>query len=390
MKICFAQHFHLSERIGGAEVQSWLLAVEMARRSHEVSYVCESLTGREHTTEKREGVSIYWLPRRPLLEIPNALAYFRVLTRIAPDVVIQRFTSLYTGIAGRYCRSRQIPFVWICTDDQLPHRHAFRRLQSARNRDYQLPWWKGIVLVCIAAIRDMAKNYGIRNATHPCSQNEHQHQSLLDEFGVVSRHFHSGHRVPELHAGKDVPPLILWVGDMSRKRRAELFVALAEASRELPVDFAMICKAYSRTEATRAAALQAYSSTNPRFRWLGALPLEEANAWFERATLYVHTSDPTLEGFPNTFVQSWLRSTPVISFGTDPGKVIVREGIWRVVSDVGAARAAINDFLSSADAAAAGARARSYAATHHSIESVADLTMAMLNSGADNPGLRQA
>jgi glycosyltransferase involved in cell wall biosynthesis len=378
VRICFAQQFHLAERMGGAEVQAWLLAVELARRGHEVSYIAESLTGRAGNSELRDGVRIHWLPRQLYVELPNMGPYHRLLRRIDPELVIQRSTSMYTAVAGWFARRRQRPFIWICTDDSIPYRWYFVRQQLDMSKRYGGNPAKRLALLAIAMLRDVAKNFGIRRATHPATQNARQAEALRREFGLDSHHFHSGHPLPGVLEPKDVEPLVLWVGDVSHRKRPELFVDLATACRDLPLRFAMICKKASGKDEARWNALAAHARENPRFAWLGARTLEETNRWFERAAIYVSTSAPGGDGFPNTFVQAWLRRTPVLTFGTDPDQLVARHELGRVVATVQEARAALLELALTPELALAGARVETFARDRHSIESVADRTLALV------------
>jgi glycosyltransferase involved in cell wall biosynthesis len=378
MKICFAQQFHLAERMGGAEVQAWLLATELARRGHHVTYIAESLGGRAGSVELRDGVHIHWLPRQLYIELPNLPAYYRALSAIAPDAVIQRSTSMYTAVAAEWARRRGKPMLWICTDDSIPFRRYFREQQALLFLRYGGSLPKRWALLAIAWLRDVAKNYGIRHASQVATQNAAQAAALRMEFDRESHRFHSGHPFPEVPPAKDVEPLILWVGDIGHHKRPELFVELADACSDLPVRFAMICKKTGGKDQLRCDALAAHGQVNPRFLWLGARSLEETNEWFARATLYVSTSAPGGDGFPNTFVQAWLRRTPVLSFGTDPDQLILRHDLGQVVNNVAEGRQAIRNFIQFAGLAAMGQRVEAYARAHHGVDSVADLALDIL------------
>jgi glycosyltransferase involved in cell wall biosynthesis len=55
--------------------------------------------------------------------------------------------------------------------------------------------------------------------------------------------------------------------------------------------------------------------------------------------VFVNTSE--IEGFPNTFLQAWVRGIPVVSF-FDPDGVIQREGLGRTVASVEEMAAAVH------------------------------------------------
>ena len=59
------------------------------------------------------------------------------------------------------------------------------------------------------------------------------------------------------------------------------------------------------------------------------MALYDVESLMENAILFVNTSKGNYEGFPNTFVQSWLRETPTISLNVDPGGVIAREKLGK-------------------------------------------------------------
>ena len=56
--------------------------------------------------------------------------------------------------------------------------------------------------------------------------------------------------------------------------------------------------------------------------------------YFDDATIFVNTSSPGGDGFPNTFIQSWLRQTPVLSLGFDPDNVVVNNDLGFNLSSI--------------------------------------------------------
>jgi glycosyltransferase involved in cell wall biosynthesis len=75
--------------------------------------------------------------------------------------------------------------------------------------------------------------------------------------------------------------------------------------------------------------LEAGALANVTFH--GALPYGQVRGLYERARLFVSTSE--IEGFPNTYLQSWSHGTPVIGF-LDPDGLLARHGMGRTVRTV--------------------------------------------------------
>ncbi len=134
-RFCFVMPFHILEgRGGGAEVQAWFLARELAARGDEVSYVAQSVRGKAGQEELLEGVRVVWVRPAHRFRWSNAWAYYRAMVRLDPDLVVQRMSGFMTGVIGLYCRRHGRGFAWICTDDAAPLRWASWRAQREANR----------------------------------------------------------------------------------------------------------------------------------------------------------------------------------------------------------------------------------------------------------------
>jgi glycosyltransferase involved in cell wall biosynthesis len=86
----------------------------------------------------------------------------------------------------------------------------------------------------------------------------------------------------------------------------------------------------------------------------GALPYDETSALYGRARVFVNSSE--MEGFPNTYLQSWASGTPVVAF-FDPDGLIAKHGLGAAVRTQAEMRDAIRK-LSRDEAAWRAARAR--------------------------------
>ena len=75
---------------------------------------------------------------------------------------------------------------------------------------------------------------------------------------------------------------------------------------------------------------------------LGAVRYAESGALFDRAKLFLNTS--SIEGFPNTFLQAWIRGVPVVSF-FDPDSLLRRMQLGCVAESLDDMREGIRHLL---------------------------------------------
>ena len=367
MKICFAMNYHYSERVGGAEVQAWLFAKELAKQGHQISYIAESLTVKQGTTSLIDNVNVYWIPHRLHFDVLNTIRYYAILKKINPEIIVQRYTSLYTGVIGHYSKVTGTKFMWVCTDNHVPYRDHFLKNQKETLREVSRPIHKRAVLILNASLRDAFRNYGMKCVTYPCVQNSTQYSLLLKDYGLKGISFPSGHEVPLAPPKKAFPPVILWVANMGRGKRPELFIQLSSLCQDLNVKFTMVG---NHPEKKYVDSLLKPVLNNPNFNWMGGLSFEETLKLFDATTLFVNTSKSESEGFPNTFIQAWLRGVPVISFGVDPDRVITKNALGKVVRSMEEAKEAIKAYVGNENLIIIEGDIFKFAVRNYSIESV--------------------
>jgi len=359
-------NYYYEQRIGGAEVQAWLLAKQLVKSGNKVYYIAENLENSSTQIDIVDGVEIHWIPYRRHFDVLNTFTYYAKLNSISPDIIVQRYTSLYTGVIGLYAKLRGIPYVWVCTDPTIPFKTYFQDHQ--RDALKQVP--KGPLVASIlkinARIRATCRNYGMKYVTHACVQNKKQHNLLWEQFGLYGHQLHSGHEKANLGDSdrSSGPELVIWAATLSKRKWPERFIELARLCSDLNAQFVLVG---THPNPDRIKCLISSTSAIPNFVWKGALSFNDTISLFDKASILVNTSDH--EGFPNTFIQAWLRGIPVITFGVDPDGVINKNKLGRVASSVEDASLAIKNYLSS-DYLSERERIRQYANTYHSIESV--------------------
>jgi glycosyltransferase involved in cell wall biosynthesis len=289
----------------------------------------------------------------------DALPLYRALRSLRPQVIYQRVACGYTGICAWYARRNGARLIWHVAHDTDV---MLERLDPGRNPVRRF-------------LETASIEYAIRNADHIVTQTEHQARLLQQNYarkadGVV-RNFQPS---PTEKIDKSGPPTVLWVANFKRWKQPELFVALANELRDLDaVRFVMVGASASGSgtvdwnEAVMARIKQAKN-----LDYLGPLPQAKINELFARAHIFVNTSK--WEGFPNTFIQAWMREAAVVSLTVDPDRVLAqgKMGIAAETPEVlaGAVRSLLTD---PARRAEYGERARRYAMREHSLENIETL-----------------
>ena len=318
-KICIVMGSHWTRQMGGSQYQAkCILDALLADGRWDVHYVASMVDGgfepvgyTIHAIGKQEGLrrfgGLLW----------DAPSLRRTLDSIHPDLVYQRGSKAYTGLVARFCQRQTCPFVFhIAHDDDVRLLSTVPLLRHSINK----------------LIDKRLGDYGIRHARAVIAQTEYQSGLLLQNFGMpadlIAPNFHP---LPDDPVDKMIGATrVVWVANFKRSKRPELFVDLAESMSECPdIRFVMIGRSGNPT---LYEGLHRRIDSLPNLEYRGELPISAVNEELSRSHLFVSTS--SIEGFPNTFIQAWMRRVPVLSMDVDPDNVLRDQGVGVICHDI--------------------------------------------------------
>jgi glycosyltransferase involved in cell wall biosynthesis len=323
--------------IGGESVQQTLLARALAGAGHVVSMVVGDYGqddgaswGAIRTFKAfafEEGLPVFRFLH------PRATGLWSALGRADADVYYTSCAGAHVGLVALYCRRHRRRFVFRAASDTDcdPARLLVRFARDRWIYRKGLGAADAILVQSAAQKRALAQGFGLEGSVAGM---------FVEKPG--------GSRVE-----KDID--VLWVGNLRPLKRPDRLLALARA---LPqYRFHMVggpLPGESRCfrDVERAAA----GIDNVVLH--GRRSYADANAIHDRARLLVSTSD--VEGFPNVFLQAWIRGVPVVSL-LDPDNLIAREGLGIAAGSPDHMLEAVGGLLGNAAAlAAAGRRCRAF------------------------------
>ncbi len=310
MKICFIGYDNLpalspeyaAHPMGGESVQQTLLARALARRGHDVSMVV--LDYGQPDGELWEGIRVFKAFRLDAgLKVlrfvhPRWTGVWSALTRADSDLYYTSCADRLPGLLALYCRRFGKRFVFRCASDSDCDKSRLL-VQYARDR-----WLYA---------------YGLRRADAILVQSALQAETLARSYGLAGRVAGMLVETPSATLARDID--VLWVANIRRLKRPDRILQLADALPEAKIHMAggsLRDEAAMFGDVSRAAA----GRTNVHFH--GRLSYSDANALYGRARVLVNTSD--IEGFPNSYLQAWIRGVPVVTF-IDPDSTIERKGL---------------------------------------------------------------
>lgn len=319
--VLLADHFlrDPSTPVTGTHVQMYNLAVGLSKRGADVHYVCRTNSG-DRGVKSVDGVTVHYLPpaRGPIAWITDLRHYTAILEQVWPDAVYQRGRSHLTYLAARWARANGRVFVWGSNgEDSCDFWKETNRLRrSARSL------WRKTALFPSMWIQDLLIHGGVRGASFVVNQTDGQKERLWRNYRKV------GIVLPSYYPAQEEAPspkerVVLWLANWTAGKQPELFLKLAEQFRSDPKwSFVLAGGTDDRSYLERIRQL---ASGHPNVRLTGKVAFEATDDLFARAALFVSTS--VAEGISNTFLQSWLRATPVLSLHHDPNGWIAAHGL---------------------------------------------------------------
>ena len=308
MKICFlgldnlpvlAPEFN-RHGIGGEQVQQTLLAKALARRGFEISMVVYDYGQLDCT--RWHNVNTHKAFRAdaglPILRFvyPRWITMWSAMRRADADIYYLSCAGMQLGLAALFCQRYGRKFVYRVAHDTdcEPDKLLIKYWRDKKLYEYGLRRANGILVQSIQQQHALRANYGLRSRVAAMLVEPAEKQGV--------------HSID-----------VLWVNNLRKFKRPDLFLALAKKIPQL--NFHMIGGDQPGSgELFEKIKAEAGHIENLTFH--GRVPYHEIGEKYASARVFVNTSDT--EGFPNSYLQAWIRGTPVVAF-FDPDALIQRE-----------------------------------------------------------------
>jgi len=307
---------------GGESVQHTLLAQAFAERGWQVSMVSRDIGQDDGVVVN--GVQVWKTFKKtdglPYLRFfyPRLTSIWRALRNADADVYFQSCAGLMTGVVARFAASRGRKMIFRIAHDTDCIRGQQLITYERDRRIY---------------------DFGLRRTDLISAQSNVQARLLDENYGLSSVEIDMSAEIPDEPDDSQRNIDVLWVNNFRAFKRPELVIDIA---RNMPdVSFTMIGGQMKGDESLYSDVKDAAAAVD-NVNFVGAVPYSDVNTYFSKAKVFLNTSDS--EGFPNSFLQAWVRGVPVVSY-FDPDGLIDARGLGVSVEDQSSFEDALSGLL---------------------------------------------
>jgi glycosyltransferase involved in cell wall biosynthesis len=327
--------------VGGEAVQQTLLARALARRGHQVSMA--ALDYGQLDGAQWDGIRVFATYRPdaglPVLRFihPRWSGLWSALERADADLYYTSCAGMHVGLLALFCRRHGKRFIFRSASDTDcdPSKLLVRYRRDRWLYGYGLARADAILVQSQAQQRALARHYRLRGRV----------AGMLVEPAQPA-------------ATRDID--VLWVSNIRRVKRPDRMLELAA---RLPRQSIHMAGGPLPGEQALYREIANAAATRSNVAFHGRLAYRDTGALYARARVFVNTSD--VEGFPNSYLQAWMRGVPVVTL-IDPDRVIEREGLGIAARSPAGLEGAVRDLLHDAAAwRAASERCRAFMAREY-------------------------
>ena len=316
---------HKQLRIGGEEVQHAQLAAALKRAGYDVTLVvadCGQADGAIYEDVRTlkaydESAGI------PVLRFvhPRWTGLWSAFKRADADIYYCSSAGMLVGMLAMFCRlhRRRLVFRTAIDSDCDPKNLLIRFRRDRWLYQYGLRRADAVLVQTATQQRMLMQNYGLR--------------------GTIADMLVARPSASAMSAAKDID--VLWISNVRHIKRPDRLLEIARAMPQYRFHMAG-GPAPGEEDRFRQVEIEAREIANLTFH--GAVPYLDVGTLFDRARVFANTSD--LEGFPNTFLQAWVRGIPVVTM-FDPDGLVRAEGLGSAHSTVAEIVAGLDALLRS-------------------------------------------
>jgi glycosyltransferase involved in cell wall biosynthesis len=281
-----------SETYGGATVQMYLIAEELAKHTKtDVTSLVVSFGLNDG--DIISGFKIQNTFTKNDYFALRTIKFHKAIMKAKPEVIIQHGLTVYSCLLAVYCKLMKIKFVYMFAHDVEAEGY------------YQTSRKKASLFKLLIKYTDII-----------ITQNKHQHDILLNSVNRNSIILYNGFPIISL------PPVkkehILWVARCDKWKCPEKFIRLASLNKNYK--FVMVCN--ESTNEKHYLQIKTMANIVDNLHFLSHVPTDQMEDIFQKSLLLVNTSDD--EGFPQVFIQAAICKTPIISLNVNPDNFITK------------------------------------------------------------------
>ncbi|WP_026792966.1 glycosyltransferase family 4 protein [Pleomorphomonas oryzae] len=307
VRVAIVLHTHSSYAMGGAQAQVDRIIEHLVRNtSSKIYFIGKHIADDAGSKNKYKIVRIpgpLWISR--YTQLVDAFGLYECLREIRPDVIYQRDGGAYTATCAVYSFLNRCRFIF-----HVAHDNDLR------------PFYRKIERNILRTIDQMMHGWGIRKAYSIVCQSKSQwlvaKERKIGREIFVARNFFSPVDYKNRKNYEKIK--VLWVANLKPFKKPERFVEIAKRLEATNLEWIMV----GRQDDDYSNLLEEARSL-PRFQYLGEQTQIEVETLMEQCHIFVNTS--VREGFPNTFIQAWLREMLVVSIEVDPDCNLEKEEI---------------------------------------------------------------
>jgi glycosyltransferase involved in cell wall biosynthesis len=288
---------------GGAEYQAYMLAEKLAEQGHEVSYIFIHDGSKLVQSDTIKLKPIKEIPFSTLssLRILYAFPVYSILKNLKPDYIYHRNLSSFCWIATLYAKFHKTKTIL-----HISHDHDVGQFR-----------WSLSPKKAFRNIDNWLKFKGLRKVDTIICQSAFQQEKLMNNYhkdSTLIRNF-----FPSFEFNNEIKKedIVVWIANIKKIKNPLAFVELVKCLEHKGYRFIMIGR--PPDERSLRDVFTAALLASP-IEYLGEVSNVQVNNMLLKAKILCCTSFS--EGFPNTFIQAWLRKVPVVSLYVDPDNII--------------------------------------------------------------------
>ncbi len=294
--------------IGGAELQSRYFCDAIKDR-YEIFYISISPTHLKNEEIIENGVKIYIIKAKKTLNSYQYLLFhkndiIKILEKENPNFIYIQECRSSLGFAANYCKNSGSKLIFhVASSNHVQP----RKIKISKRILFDLWEYKWTV-------------YGIKNSNFVIFQADYQKELFYKYFGIKkSSIIYNIHKPVNKEIVKVNPIKVMWISNIKDVKRPLLFLDIVKRfANNDQIQFIMVGRTDSLDFNEKLIRL---TKEINNFKYLGSLENSKINYMLEEAHILINTS--SVEGFPNVFIQAWLREVVVVSLEIDPDNILV-------------------------------------------------------------------